>query len=130
MPLYHNKKLVPFAKDIRNNLTDEERKLWYLFLKRLPLTVNRQKNIGNYIIDFYIHSHMLAIEIDGRQHKLPEHKMSDAHRDKELEALGITVLRYANRDINRNFRAVCEDILRHLELEASDLKQQTSEEDQ
>ena len=73
---------------------------------------------------------MLAIEIDGRQHKLPEHKMSDAHRDKELEALGITVLRYANRDINRNFRVVCEDILRHLELEASDLKQQTSEEDQ
>ncbi len=130
MPLYHNKKLVPFAKDLRNNMTDEERKLWYLFLKRLPLTVNRQKNIGNYIIDFYIHSHMLAIEIDGRQHKLPEHKMSDAHRDKELEALGITVLRYANRDINRNFRAVCEDILRHLELEASDLKQQTSEEDQ
>lgn len=130
MPLYHNKKLVPFAKDLRNNMTDEERKLWYLFLKRLPLTVNRQKNIGNYIIDFYIHSHMLAIEIDGRQHKLPEHKMSDAHRDKELEALGITVLRYANRDINRNFRAVCEDILRHLELESSDLKQQTSEEDQ
>ena len=130
MPLYHNKKLVPFAKDLRNNMTDEERKLWYLFLKRLPLTVNRQKNIGNHIIDFYIHSHKLAIEIDGRQHKLPEHKMSDAHRDKELEALGITVLRYANRDINRNFRAVCEDILRHLELEASDLKQQTSEEDQ
>ena len=130
MPLYHNNKLVPFAKDLRNNMTDAERKLWYLFLKRLPLTVNRQKNIGNYIIDFYIHSHMLAIEIDGRQHKLPEHKMSDAHRDKELEALGITVLRYANRDINRNFRAVCEDILRHLELEASDLKQQTSEEDQ
>jgi very-short-patch-repair endonuclease len=130
MPLYHNKKLVPFAKDLRNNMTDEERKLWYLFLKRLPLTVNRQKNIGNYIIDFYIHSHMLAIEIDGRQHKLPEHKMSDAHRDKELEALGITVLRYANRDINRNFRAVCEDILRHLELEASDLKPLTSEEDQ
>ena len=130
MPLYHNKKLVPFAKDLRNNMTDAERKLWYLFLKRLPLTVNRQKNIGNYIIDFYIHSHKLAIEIDGRQHKLPEHKMSDAHRDKELAALGITVLRYANRDINRNFRAVCEDILRHLELEASDLKQQTSEEDQ
>jgi very-short-patch-repair endonuclease len=130
MPLYHNKKLVPFAKDLRNNMTNAERKLWYLFLNRLPLTVNRQKNIGNYIIDFYIHSHMLAIEIDGRQHKLPEHKMSDAHRDKELEALGITVLRYANRDINRNFRAVCEDILRHLELEASDLKQQTSEEDQ
>ena len=77
MPLYHNNKLVPFAKDLRNNMTNAERKLWYLFLKRLPLTVNRQKNIGNYIIDFYIHSHSLAIEIDGRQHKLPENREAD-----------------------------------------------------
>ncbi len=121
MPLYHNKKLVPFAKDLRNNMTDEERKLWYLFLKRLPLTVNRQKNLGNYIIDFYIHSHNLAIEIDGRQHKLPENRAADDERDGELWALGITVLRYSNQDINRNFHAVCEDILKHLGLTASDL---------
>ena len=122
MPLYHNKNLVPFAKDLRNNMTDEERKLWYLFLKRLPLTVNRQKNIGNYIIDFYIHSHSLAIEIDGRQHKLPENRAADDERDQTLWALGITVMRYTNEDINRNFHAVCEDILRHLGLNASDLK--------
>ena len=122
MPLYHNKNIVPFAKDLRNNMTDEERKLWYLFLKRLPLTVNRQKNIGNYIIDFYIHSHSLAIEIDGRQHKLPENRAADDERDQTLWALGITVMRYTNEDINRNFHAVCEDILRHLGLNASDLK--------
>ena len=122
MPLYHNKKLVPFAKDLRNNMTDAERKLWYLFLKRLPLTVNRQKNIGNYIIDFYIHSHNLAIEIDGRQHKLPENRTADDERDSELWALGITVLRYSNQDINQNFRAVCEDILKYLGLTASDLQ--------
>ena len=122
MPLYHNEKLVPFAKDLRNNMTDQERKLWYLFLKRLPLTVNRQKNIGNYIIDFYIHSHNLAIEIDGRQHKLPENRAADEERDSELWALGITVLRYSNQDINQNFRAVCEDILKYLGLTALDLK--------
>ena len=122
MPLYHNKKLVPFAKDLRNNMTNAERKLWYLFLKRLPLTVNRQKNIGNYIIDFYIHSHNLAIEIDGRQHKLSENRTSDNERDSELWALGITVLRYSNQDIDRNFHAVCEDIMRHLGLTASDLE--------
>ena len=122
MPLYYNEKLVPFAKKLRNNMTDEERKLWFLFLTRLPLTVNRQKNIGNYILDFYIHSHNLAIEIDGRQHKLPENRVADDERDSELWALGITVLRYSNQDINRNFRAVCEDILRHLGLTASDLK--------
>ena len=122
MPLYHNKKLVPFARDLRNNMTNAERKLWYLFLQRLPLTVNRQKNIGNYIIDFYIHSHSLAIEIDGRQHKLPENRAADDERDRELWALGITVLRYSNQDINRNFQAVCEDILRRLGLTASDLE--------
>ena len=103
-------------------MTDEERKLWYLFLKRLPLTVNRQKNVGNYILDFYIHSHHLAIEIDGRQHKLPENRTADEERDSELWALGITVLQYSNQDINRNFRAVCEDILNHLGLTASDLE--------
>ena len=122
MPLYHNKQLVPFAKDLRNNMTNAERKLWYLFLQRLPLTVNRQKNIGNYIIDFYIHSHNLAIEIDGRQHKLPENRASNNERDSELWALGITVLRYSNQDIDRNFHAVCEDIMRHLGLTASDLE--------
>ncbi len=122
MPLYHNKKLVSFAKDLRNNMTNAERKLWYLFLQRLPLTVNRQKNIGNYIIDFYIHSHSLAIEIDGRQHKFPENRAADDERDRELWALGITVLRYSNQDINRNFQAVCEDILRRLGLTAADLE--------
>ena len=130
MPLYHNKKLVPFAKDLRNNMADAERKLWYLFLKRLPLAVNRQKNIGNYIIDFYIHSHNLAIEIDGRQHKLPENRTADDERDSELWALGITVLRYSNQDINQNFRAVCEDILIYLGLTVSDLKQLSPEKDQ
>lgn len=122
MPLYHNKKLVPFAQELRHNMTNEERKLWYLFLKRLPITVNRQKNIGNYIVDFYIHKFSLVIEIDGRQHRLSENRVADDERDQALQALGITVLRYSNEDINRNFSAVCEDILKHLGLTAKDLK--------
>ena len=122
MPLYHNNKLVPFAKDLRNNMTAEERKLWHLFLKRLPLTVNRQKNIGNYIADFYIHKFNLVIEIDGRQHILPEQRIADEERDKELWAYGITVFRYTNEDVDYKFHAVCEDILRYLGLTARDLK--------
>jgi very-short-patch-repair endonuclease len=122
MPLYHNKKLVPNAQNLRNSMTEEERKLWYLFLKRLPLTVNRQKNIGSYIVDFYIHSHNLAIEIDGRQHQLPENRTADDERDQTLWALGITVMRYTNEDINRNFPAVCEDILMRLGLTAQNLR--------
>lgn len=70
----YNKKLVSNARALRNNMTDEENHLWYDFLKKLPLTVNRQKNIGNYIVDFFIASKRIVIEIDGIQHKMPENK--------------------------------------------------------
>lgn len=118
----YNKKLVGTAKALRKNMTDEEKHLWYDFLKRLPMTVHRQKNIGNYIVDFYIASARIVIELDGSYHNLPTNKASDAQRDSELEKLQITVLRYRNIDINRNFNAVCNDILKHLGLNISDLK--------
>ena len=117
----YNKKLVSNARALRNNMTDEENHLWYDFLKKLPLTVNRQKNIGNYIVDFFIASKRIVIEIDGIQHKMPENKKEDEKRDDDLYNLGITVLRYSNHDINCNFNTVCEDILKHLELKSSDL---------
>ena len=44
----YNKNLVSNARVLRKNMTPEEKRLWYVFLKRLPITVNRQKNIGNY----------------------------------------------------------------------------------
>ena len=43
-------------------MTKEERRLWYEFLKQLPVTVNRQKVIGNYIVDFYCASARLVID--------------------------------------------------------------------
>lgn len=105
-------------------MTPEERHLWYDFLKRLPLTVNRQKNIGNYVVDFFIARHRVVVEIDGRQHMLPEHRQADAARDEDLIALGCRVLRYTNEDIKCNFNSVCNDILSHLGLNATDLKNQ------
>ncbi len=104
-------------------MTDEEKHLWYDFLKNLPVTVNRQKNIGNYILDFFIASKRIAIEIDGAQHNMPENKDADEERDFDLRNLGITVLRYSNLDINKNFNVVCEDILQRLELQPSVLKE-------
>jgi len=119
----YNKKLVANSRSLRKNMTDEEKHLWYDFLKRLPVTVNRQKNIGNYIVDFFIASKRIVIEIDGAQHLMQENKEADIKRDADLRALGVTVLRYSNVDINGNFNTVCEDILSHLGLSASDLKQ-------
>ncbi|MBP3379118.1 MAG: endonuclease domain-containing protein [Clostridia bacterium] len=118
----YNKKLVSNARTLRKNMTPEEKHLWYDFLKRLPYNVRRQHNIENYIVDFYIAKKKLVIEIDGRQHLLPEHKEADEQRDVALCAWGITVLRYSNDSIRNNFNAVSEDILKHLDLDYSDLK--------
>lgn len=118
----YNKTLVGNAQELRKNMTPEEKQLWYQFLKKLPITVNRQKNIGDYIVDFFIGQKRLAIEIDGLQHLLPEHKTEDNIRDDYLKSLGITVLRYSNHSINNNFNAVCNDILKHLGLTAMDLR--------
>ena len=95
-------------------MTKEERHLWYDFLKSLPVTVNRQKVIGNYIADFYCASAKLIIEIDGSQHFEEKGKKTDTIRDKYFDKLGIKVKRYSNHDINNNFDGVCEDILRCL----------------
>jgi very-short-patch-repair endonuclease len=118
----YNKNLKENAKDLRKNMTPEEKHLWYDFLKLLPVTVKRQKSIGNFIVDFYIADKKIAIEIDGKQHCLSDHKKADENRDKVLSSLGITVLRYPNHDINKNFHTVCTDILNVLNIKSSDLK--------
>ena len=118
----YNKKLVSNAQALRKNMTAEERHLWYDFLKKLPIPVKRQKNIENYILDFYIPSAKLAIEIDGQQHKLAENREDDRIRDEFLNSLGITVVRYTNDDIRNRFHAVAKDILNRLGLEYEDLK--------
>ena len=116
MNVNRNPKLRQNAQTLRKNMTKEERQLWYDFLKNLPQTVNRQKVIGNYIIDFYCASNNLAIEIDGSQHYEDAGKIADREREEYLNKLGISVLRYSNRDINQNFKNVCEDILRHMTI--------------
>ena len=118
----YNKKLVSNAKTLRKNMTPEEKHLWYDFLKRLPVNVRRQHNIENYIVDFYIAENKIVIEVDGRQHLLPEHKEADKQRNAALATWGISVLRYSNDNIRNNFNSVAEDILKHLELDYSDLK--------
>ena len=94
-------------------MTPEEKHLWYDFLKKLPVNVNRQNVIGNYIVDFYCAKEKIVIELDGSQHFESE---KDAERDKYLESLGIKVLRYWNEDLHDNFKGVCEDIENHLNI--------------
>ncbi len=110
----NNSKLTGNAKILRKNMTKEERQLWYDFLKGLSVTVNRQKVIGKYIVDFYIASEKLVIELDGSQHYEEKGLEEDIKRDAFLKSLGIKVLRYSNLDINQRFEGVCQDILNNL----------------
>ncbi len=109
-----NERLTINAQVLRNRMTKEERRLWYEFLKDLPVTVNRQKVLGKYIVDFYCAAADLVIELDGSQHYEDAAWDADRIRDSYLNSLGLTVLRYTNRDVNRQFREVCEDIYRHI----------------
>ena len=109
-----NPKLTGNAKALRRNMTKQERKLWYDFLKLLPVTVNRQKVLGHYIVDFYIHNEKLVIELDGDQHGEPEALAKDEARDTWLREQGMTVLRYPNSWVDQSFEDVCQDILSHL----------------
>ena len=107
---FNNPRLTPNAKSLRKNMTKEERHLWYDFLKHLPVTIHRQKVIGTYIVDFYIATAKIVIELDGSQHYEEEGFVKDAERDAYLQSQGITILRFSNLDINRNFEGVCQDI--------------------
>ena len=110
----NNSKLTGISKVLRKNMTKEEKHLWYDFLKHIPQTVNRQKVIGKYVVDFYCASAKLVIEIDGSQHYEEKGKQIDRERDLYLNTLGITVLRYSNIDIQNRFDVICADILEHI----------------
>ncbi len=110
----HNPNLTANAKILRQQMTKEERHLWYDFLKTLPITVHRQKVIGSYIVNFYCASAKIVIELDGSQHYGTQGQKADMARDRYLNDLGLTVLRYSNTAVHDNFDGVCTDILHHL----------------
>ena len=103
----HNSQLVPFAKQLRKEMTREERHLWYDFLRDYPIRFSRQKVLGRYIADFYCAKAKLVIELDGSQHYEDSGIRTDAERTAFLEAYGLKVIRIANCDVNRNFQSAC-----------------------
>ena len=118
----HNKNLTSNAQNLRKNMTPEERHLWYDFLKKLPITVKRQYVVGSFILDFFIPSANVAIELDGSQHFEPVARESDRLRDEYLNNLGIKVLRYTNLEIKKQFDAVAGNILYNIGLDFKDVK--------
>ena len=110
MQYKHNKKLVSNAKQLRKEMTKEERHLWYDFLREYPVRFLRQKVIGNFIVDFYCAKAKLVVELDGSQHYEEENITKDNERTEFLEKYGLTIIRIPNNEVNNNFRGVCEYI--------------------
>ena len=115
----YNKHLISNAKSLRKNMTNEERHLWYDFLRTHPVKFNRQKVLGKYIADFYSASAKLVIELDGSGHYTEEGEAYDKERTAFLEEYGLTVIRISNLEIQRNFNGVCEYINQVIEQSLS-----------
>ena len=96
------------ARNLRNNPTAAESKLWFEYLRQIPYKIYRQKPIDNYIVDFYLPQFKLVIEVDGETH-LRDAKYDD-NRTRELEKLGLAVIRFWNDDVLNGFAGVCEEI--------------------
>lgn len=103
----YNKSLKTNSRLLRSAMTPEEKQLWYHFLKNYPIRFNRQRPIGNYIVDFYSSKAKIAIEIDGCQHYEDAHFTADIERTSFINSLGIDVIRFSNSDIKTNFEGVC-----------------------
>ncbi len=113
----HSKKIIPYehhlvekARQLRKNSTYSERLLWkFLKLKQMMgYDFDRQKPIDKYIVDFFCNELMLAIEVDGISHD--NKQIYDNKRQKRLEDLGITVLRFNALEVVNNTDGVLENI--------------------
>ena len=115
----YNPKLKEYARKLRNNSTYTEVQLWnYLKGKQLHgYDFDRQKPINNFIVDFYCKDLMLAIEVDGESHY--ENRKKDKRKDKRLNELGVTVLRFDDMEIVYELDKVIERIEKWIDENAN-----------
>ena len=106
----HNRQLVPLAKQLRKEMTKEERHLQYDFLRSYPVRFSRQKVLGKSIADFYSAEAKMVIELDGSQHYEPDNIQKDNERTEFLKGYGLKIIRIPNNEVAQNFRGVCEYI--------------------
>jgi very-short-patch-repair endonuclease len=112
-----NERLTRFARAMRAEPTDAERKLWSLLrFKALEgYRFRRQRPVAGYILDFYCPAKRLAIELDGGQHSDARQARYDQIRSARLNKSGVRVLRFWDDEVLKHPDAVAEEILRELE---------------
>ena len=95
------------ARRLRKEMTEQEKRLWYGYLRNYPVKFYKQRPIDYYIVDFYCSAARLVIELDGGQHYTEEGAEYDRLRTEILEKYQLTVMRFSNLDIDRHFAEVC-----------------------
>jgi len=107
-------KITKNARELRNNMTDVEKLLWYRIRRKqlCGFRFRRQHPIGNYIVDFVCIKLKLIIELDGGQHK--EQHRYDAIRDQWLTEQGFAVQRFWNNEVLENIDGVLQTIYQYL----------------
>jgi very-short-patch-repair endonuclease len=101
LKIHYNPRLKELARQLRNNSTQSEIKLWkYLKGKQMMgYDFHRQKPIGNYIVDFFCNKLQLVIELDGFSHHFENTYQKDIEKEDSLKKLGITVLRFQDSEV-------------------------------
>ena len=113
MIIKYNPKLKELARQLRNNATKSEIRLWQR-LKRNQMygyDFHRQKPIDEFIVDFFCNTLQLAIECDGYSHEILEVWEKDKRKTKILNNLGVRVLRFSDHQIMNDL----ENVLRAIE---------------
>ncbi len=106
----YRRDLKPRSQSLRRDPSPAERKLWFEFLRDLPVKFTRQKPLGHYIADFYCASQQLVIEVDGDSHFDDAGERYDTARTAILELVGIRVMRITNLEVMEQFEGVCQRI--------------------
>jgi len=113
MIIKYNPRLKELARQLRNNSTKSEVRLWQK-LKRNQMygyDFHRQKPIDEFIVDFFCKKLQLAIELDGYSHEILEVWKKDVKKTKKLNSLGVRVLRFSDYQVMNDI----ENVLRALE---------------
>lgn len=120
--LPYDARLNDRAVDLRREMTPQEKKLWYAYLRKYPVKIYKQRVIEHFIVDFYCPLARLVIELDGSQHYTEQGKAYDEERSSIMEGYGVEVLRFTNLEVDREFDAVCERIDARIKQRTAELR--------
>jgi very-short-patch-repair endonuclease len=117
--LFNRKGLKSFRSYLRNRSTSAETALWNILKSRNidGKKFRRQYSIGIYIVDFCCPSEKLIIELDGAPHGEYHRIQEDENRDKYIESLGFSILRFENRVVFQEPEFLKNDIRKFINKE-------------